>query len=87
MVQIQAVPIWNNGQIKIANYLNAFCINDNLIDAAVFKYELYETLNQNNTNCLANGNLTMSGQDYLDWNNNEYAYSWIADQLSLTIIQ
>jgi hypothetical protein len=32
---------------------------------------------------LASGNLTMSGQDYQEWNADEFAWDWIAAQLSL----
>jgi hypothetical protein len=35
---------------------------------------------------LTQGNLTMQGQDYDDWQTNEYAYDWIAEQLNLTIV-
>jgi hypothetical protein len=35
---------------------------------------------------LAQGNLTMSGDDYDAWETNDYAYDWVAGQLNLTII-
>jgi len=36
---------------------------------------------------LADGNITMSGEDYLNWDNsNDQAYSYIAEKLNLTII-
>ena len=34
---------------------------------------------------LAQGNLTMTGEDYQAWQTNEYAYDWVAGQLNLTI--
>jgi hypothetical protein len=41
-------------------------------------------------NTLVNGSLTISGQDYLDWDAasdaNEWAYTWAAGKLNLTII-
>ena len=87
MVQIQSVPIWNNGQIKDASWLNANCINDNLSTQATFYYQLCEDSEGQSGQMLADGNLTMTGQDYLNWNDIDYAYNWIANQLSLTIIQ
>jgi hypothetical protein len=35
---------------------------------------------------LSQGNLTMTGQDYADWQTNQYAYDWIATQIDVTII-
>ena len=29
--------------------------------------------------------LTITGEDYLNWDTNDYAYEWIASQLNLTI--
>jgi len=36
---------------------------------------------------LAEGNITMSGNDYLAWDgDNDYAFTYIAEKLNLTII-
>jgi hypothetical protein len=64
-----------------ATILNAYCINDNLSDAATFYYALLsDTLSQ-----LQQGNLTMTGEDYVGWATNEYAYNWVATQIDVTI--
>jgi len=64
-----------------ATILNAYCINDNLSDAATFYYALLsDTQSQ-----LQQGNLTMSGEDYVGWATNEYAYNWVATQIDVTI--
>ena len=62
--------------------LNANCISDNLSTSATFYYSLLsDTMAQ-----LSQGNLTMTGQDYADWQTNQYAYDWIATQIDVTII-
>jgi len=64
-----------------ATILNAYCINDNLSDSATFYYALLsDTQSQ-----LQQGNLTMSGEDYVGWATNEYAYNWVATQIDVTI--
>lgn len=65
-----------------ATILNAYCINDNLSTSATFYYALLsDSMAQ-----LSQGNLTMTGQDYADWQTNQYAYDWIATQIDVTII-
>lgn len=82
MKNIIPISIWDNGKVQEATILNAYCVSDNLINSASFYYTLFsESLQQ-----LAQGNLTMQGQDYDDWQTNDYAYDWIAAQLNLTII-
>ncbi len=82
MKNIQPISIWDNGTVQEATVLNAYCINDNLSTSATFYYTLLsESMQQ-----LAQGNLTMSGDDYDAWETNNYAYDWIAAQLNLTII-
>lgn len=64
-----------------ATILNAYCINDNLSNSATFYYALLsETQVQ-----LQQGNLTMTGEDYDNWETNDYAYNWVSQQLELTI--
>ena len=65
-----------------ATLLNAYCINDNLNNAASFYYALLS----DSQSQLSQGNLTMTGQDYADWQTNQYAYDWIAAQIDVTII-
>lgn len=90
MKPIQPITIWVNGQTKTGSWLGARSINDNLIDTAVFYYWISDDNNGEAGQQLANGNLTMTGQDYQDWNANpdinQAAYAWIAAQLGLTLI-
>jgi hypothetical protein len=82
MKQITPISIWDNGTVQEASVLNAYAINDNLSTSATFYYTLLsESMQQ-----LAQGNLTMSGDDYDAWQTNDYAYDWVAGQLNLTII-
>jgi hypothetical protein len=65
-----------------ATLLNAYCINDNLSNAATFYYTLLSDVQSQ----LQQGNLTMTGEDYDNWATNEYAYDWVAQQIEVTII-
>ncbi len=89
MKPIQPVTIWKNGESQEANLLNAYIINDNLESSCTFYYQLCSIGEQPNTigQSLAEGNVTMSGEDYLGWTgSNDYAFSYIAEQLNLTLI-
>ena len=82
MKTITPISIWDAGQQKQANILNAFAVNVTLDTSATFYYTLSNEQEQ-----LTQGNLTMSGEAYAEWSNNdEYAWEWIAGQLNLTII-
>jgi hypothetical protein len=64
-----------------ASILNAYCINDNLSNSATFYYALLsDTQSQ-----LQQGNLTMTGEDYIGWATNDYAYNWVASEIDVTI--
>lgn len=65
-----------------ATILNAYCINDNLSTSATFYYALLSDSQVQ----LSQGNLTMEGQDYADWQTNQYALDFVANSLHLTII-
>jgi hypothetical protein len=89
-VQIQPVSIWNNGQSKQASELDARIIFDDLATTAQFYYELKEVVEGVSGATLSNGNVSMDGQDYLDWglttDVNQAAYVYVASKLNLTII-
>ena len=93
MKQIEPLSIWKNGESQSANILNAYIINDNLETSCTFYYQLCEggqgteemPLIQGNT--LADGNVSMTGENYLAWDgSNDYAFSYIAEQLNLTLL-
>jgi hypothetical protein len=89
MKTIQPVTVWYNGNEVQATVLGAFVQNDNLLNSATFQYQLLQqvasTGGYSYTQVVATNYLTMTGQDYLDWDTNDYAYAWIAEQLNLTI--
>lgn len=94
MKTIQSVNVWNNGQMKSATGFNMNSIFDNLEDSATFYYELLvvnvDKEGNETTEQVAQGNLSMTGETYSEWNEtadaNEFAYTWGASQLGLTII-
>lgn len=92
MKKIQSTPIWVNGVVKSGTWLGAYIINDNLTDSAQFYWWIAENGYEPNSigSTLTQGNLTISGADYISWNSstdvNEDAFVWIAAQLSLTLI-
>ena len=94
MKPIEPITIWKNGESQEANLLNAYIINDNLESSCSFYYSLCSSGEGTEAmplviwQTLAEGNVQMSGQDYLDWDNsNEAAYVYIAEKLNLTLIE
>jgi len=89
MKTIQPVSVWVNGQSVQATVLNAYCSSDNLQSSATFQYQLLsESVSPESNpylNVAAQGFLTMIGEAYDNWQTNEYAYDWVAEQLNLTI--
>lgn len=94
MKPIQPITIWKNGESQEANLLNAYIINDNLATSCNFYYSLCSSGEGTEAyplvigQTLAEGNVQMSGDDYLAWDNsNEAAYVYIAEKLNLTLIE
>ena len=93
MKSIEPVIAWKNGEQLEANLLNAYIINDNLATSCSFYYSLNTSGDGTEAmplvlgQVVAEGNLTMSGDDYIAWDNsNEQAYKYIAEKLNLTLI-
>jgi hypothetical protein len=86
MKQITPISIWDNGTVQEATVLNTYAINVQLNNSATFWWGLYSTLDGNIANQLSQGNLTMSGEAYAEWQEDSYAWDWVAGQLNLTII-
>jgi len=82
MKQIEPISIWDNGQQKQAIKLNAYAVSVILNTSALFYYGLMSEDNQT----LAQGNLSMDGEDYQAWNNDSVAWEFIAGKLNLVII-
>jgi hypothetical protein len=93
MRQIEPIQIWKDGEQLEANLLNAYIINDNLATSCSFYYSLNTSGDGTEAmplvlgQVVAEGNITMSGEDYIAWDNsNEQAYEYIAEKLNLTLI-
>lgn len=97
---IQPISSWQNGEEKQATVFVLTSSFDNLSTNATFQYQLNEVVIQPTPtptpgpvytmfNTLVNSSLSISGQDYLDWDAatdaNDWAYNWAAAQLKLTI--
>jgi len=86
MKTIQPISIWDNGKNLEATILNAYAVNVLLGTSATFYYSLI-TENEDGSKGIQvrDGNLTMTGEVYTQWEADSYAWDWIAAQLKLTI--
>ena len=86
MKEIQPVSIWYNGIMIAATIINMANVDDNLTDSATFMYQLFSV----DKIVLAVGSIKMTGVDYITYssspNSNDYAYTWGASQLNITLI-
>lgn len=89
MKQIQPINIWKNGQQKQVNYISLRVVHDDLANSAIFYYTL-NTNNTDETEIVADGNVSIGGQEYQDWGEtmdiNEDAYTIAATKLNLIYI-
>jgi hypothetical protein len=87
MKQIESVSIWDNGQVKEAKILNSYAINVTLELSATFYYALFSENEDGSVGSqVAQGNVSMTGEAYQQWEQDNYAWDWIAEQLNLTIL-
>lgn len=84
MKTIEPVQVWYNGQEVNATVLNAYANNVDLNVSANFTYALF-IVNGNYINQVNTGMLIMDGQAYQDWNQDSFAWDWVASTLNLTI--
>jgi hypothetical protein len=86
MKTIEAVSIWDNGQTVEATILNAYAVNVTLGTSATFYYQLLSQTAEGYVGPqVAQGNLSMTGEAYTQWEVDSYAWDWVAAQLNLTI--
>ena len=90
MKTIQPVEVWYNGVNTPVTVLSAIVQNDNLQSSATFQYQLMTEVvmpgsSYTYLSAISTNSFNITGQDYLDWNDNDYAYNWIAAKLNLTI--
>ena len=88
IVSIQPVSTWNKGTTIQLNVFRLAIINDNLKDSCTFYWQIgnqepVQPQGVQNT-WVQDGNLTMTGTDYTNWNgSNTYAFDWALGQLNL----
>jgi len=86
MKAIQPISSWSNGQQLQATQLSLTIINDNLSTSATLYYQLLD----DNGVQIAEGNLTIDGQDYIDWGSstdvNTDAYTICANKLNIQLL-
>lgn len=92
---IQSVPIWVNGVVKSADYLICSIINDNLLNKAIFLYQLCHKTTDPDTGedmtfIYAQGNIVIANSEYDAWSNtpdiNYAAYEYVCNIMNLTLI-
>jgi len=93
MKRIESVQIWKSGEQLEATLLNAIIVNDNLESACTFYYQLFtggdgtEAMPISVGQTVAEGNIYLDGENYLSWDgSNDYAFTYIAEKLNLTLI-
>ena len=85
MKTIEPISIWDNGTVQEALVLNTYAINVTLNNSATFWWGLYSSIEGNIGTTLSQGNLTMTGEVYEQWEVDSYAWDWVAEQLNLVI--
>ncbi len=93
MRKFEPVQVWKYGEQLEASLLQATIVNDNLESYCSFYYQLLtggdgtEAMPVTYSQSVAEGNISLSGEEYLEWNgSNDYAYDYIAEKLNLTLI-
>jgi hypothetical protein len=82
MKTIESIPTWVKGQAVTATIFNLRPIGGELFQSATFYFALLDS----DLVVAADGNLTMSGEAYNEWgNDDEYAYNYAANMLNLVI--
>ena len=92
MKQIQPLQIWDKGTLKTAEFLQVTGINDNYESSATNYWALFTKVEDAPGEQVAQGNLTISGADYIAWGDqpamkiNEWIYNWVASQINVVIL-
>lgn len=81
MKTIEPIQAWVKGQSVTASILNLRPIGGELFKFSQFYYEL---LSEDKV-MIANGNLILDGDDYQNWEQDDFPFEWAAGQLNLVI--
>lgn len=100
MAKIESQTIWKDGKTYQADEISIHIVSDNLLDNATFYYRLSEspiehkdeegrTLSYSPGATIAEGNVGISGEDYILWGEqsdvNGWAYEYVVSKLNLTL--
>lgn len=102
MAKIEKFPIWKDGKNYEVDDLSVVIVSDNLSSQATFYYKLSvapvmgvdeegRSIVHSPGTTIADGNVTISGEDYQNWGNgsgdaNLEAYEFVASQLGLVLV-
>lgn len=85
MKAILPLDIWNNGVTTTAVFISLYISYDDLATQAALHYSLCDA----NQSCIAEGQVLITGDDYLNWgssnDSNEEAYIIVTSKLNITI--
>ena len=81
MKNIEIISIWDKGEIKQATIFKAYATNLELNKSANFWYGLYTESKE----LVASGNLALDGDDYQLWDEDDFAWEFVANKLGLVI--
>lgn len=83
---IQPVTLWVNGQSKEGKILDSYAIRVTLGESAQFYWAIYvENTDGSQGEQVAQGNIGMEGAEYQAWDQDTYAWDYVAGKLNLTI--
>lgn len=86
MKLIVPITVWKNGDEIEVGVLDAMAASVKLDHSAEFIFHLYTINEDQSLGEMANqGRITMDGQDYIDWDQDSFAWDWVANKLKLTI--
>ena len=87
MKTIEPITIWDNGKVMQGSILNAYAVNVSLNQSAIFYYGIYA---KNEDGSIGEKlkeayNLNMPTEQYLQWDQDEFAWDFVASALNLVI--
>jgi len=87
MKTIEPITIWDNGKVMQGSILNAYAVNVSLNQSAIFYYGIYAKNADGSLGIKLKEafNLNMPTEEYLQWNQDEFAWDFVASELNLVI--
>ena len=85
MKTIEPISIWDNGVLREVSVLNAYATNVVLNQSATFWYGLYDNPEAPLFSTVTQGSIQMPKEEYVLWEQDEFAWDWVAAKLNLVI--